>query len=256
MIAGRADVDVDCLLSRFLLSTNFGVLCKTPSVGCIRLCKRLQFGGGRRIRRYEHPFDTHWDIARNAGKPHVWSQPPYSIFLFWLHFESHYPFPYRWELRLEILLLFRGKGWFAVWRKVSNIRLLSLFSTSLFQNDSAMRRAMLPHLLLVLSSTERSYKGASIILSHTANTSGELLSTPSQPRHIQRFFIFELLKDPRYKCKTRGYIWLSIDSSGYRRGIILTVLRRPIISLNKRGFWCWYYPLFSVSRLWREWFAR
>jgi hypothetical protein len=55
---------------------------------------------------------------------------------------------------------------------------------------------MLPHLLLVLNSIERSHKGASIITSHTADTSSELLSTPSQPRHIQRLFVFELLKDP------------------------------------------------------------
>lgn len=73
------------------------------------------------------------------------------------------------------------------------MRLLNLFSTSSFRNDGAMRGGMLPHLLLVLSSTERSHERASIIPSHTADTSSELLSTPSQPRHIQRLFVLEIL---------------------------------------------------------------
>lgn len=69
-------------------------------------------------------------------------------------------------------------------KKGLNMRLLNLFSTGSFRNDGAMKGVMLPRLLLVLNSGGRSHERASIIPSHTADTSGELLSTSSQLHHF------------------------------------------------------------------------
>jgi hypothetical protein len=56
---------------------------------------------------------------------------------------------------------------------------------------------MLTHILLIIYPPERSHYRGSPGTSHAANTFGELLSTPSQPRHLQRLLVVEPWKDPR-----------------------------------------------------------